>query len=91
VPALVALLEVPGIVVALLLARRRGDAHWGATIRELLTGKSVVLLAGGLAIGWVTGRPGFAHVAPLFEGLSGERSSSSSSRWASSPLADSAT
>jgi len=69
VPALVALLEVPGIVVALLLARRRGDAHWGATIRELLTGKSVVLLAGGLAIGWVTGRPGFAHVAPLFEGL----------------------
>jgi hypothetical protein len=69
VPALVALLEVPGIVVALLLARRRGDAHWGATIRELLTGKSVVLLAGGLAIGWVTGRPGFSHVAPLYEGL----------------------
>jgi hypothetical protein len=69
VPALVALLEVPGIVVALLLARRRGDARWGATIRELLTGKSVVLLAGGLAIGWATGRPGFAHVAPLFEGL----------------------
>lgn len=69
VPALVALLEVPGIVVALLLAGRRGDAHWGATIRELVTGKSVVLLAGGLAIGGVTGRPGFSQVAPLFEGL----------------------
>jgi len=69
VPALVALLEVPGIVVALLLARRGRDAHWGETVRELLTGKSVVLLAGGLAIGWVTGRPGFSHVAPLFEGL----------------------
>ena len=69
VPALVALLEVPGIVVALLLARRGGTAHWGETVRELLTGKSVVLLAGGLAIGWLTGRPGFSHVAPLFEGL----------------------
>jgi hypothetical protein len=69
VPALVALLEVPGIVVALLLARRGSDAHWGGTVRELVTGKSVVLLTGGLAIGWVTGREGFSHVAPLFEGL----------------------
>jgi hypothetical protein len=69
VPALVALLEVPGIVVALLLARRGGEAHWGQTVRELLTGKSVVLLTGGLAIGWVSGREGFSHVAPLFEGL----------------------
>jgi hypothetical protein len=69
VPALVALLEVPGIVVALLLARRGSEAHWGQTVRELVTGKSVVLLVGGLTIGWVTGRPGFSHVAPLFEGL----------------------
>jgi hypothetical protein len=69
VPALVALLEVPGIVVALLLARRGGEAHWGQTVRDLLTGKSVVLLTGGLAIGWVSGREGFSHVAPLFEGL----------------------
>ena len=69
VPALVALLEVPGIVVALLLARRGADAHWGETVRELVTGKSVVLLAGGLALGWASGREGFAPVAPLFEGL----------------------
>jgi hypothetical protein len=69
VPALVALLEVPGIVVALLLARRGGEAHWGQTVRELLSGKSVVLLTGGLAIGWLSGREGFSHVAPLFEGL----------------------
>jgi hypothetical protein len=69
VPALVALLEVPGIVVALLLARRGGDAHWGETVRELVTGKSVVLLVGGLLVGWASGREGFAQVAPLFEGL----------------------
>jgi hypothetical protein len=68
VPALVAVLEVPGIVVALLLARR-GEARWGETLRELMTGKSVVLLAGGLLIGWISGRDGFAPVAPLFEGL----------------------
>jgi hypothetical protein len=69
VPALVALLEVPGIVVALLLARRGSEAHWGQTLRELLTGKSVVLLVGGLAIGWLSGPAGFAPVAPLFEEL----------------------
>jgi hypothetical protein len=69
VPALVALLEVPGIVVALLLARRGSDAHWGESVRELLTGKSVVLLTGGLAVGWASGREGFAQVAPVFEGL----------------------
>jgi hypothetical protein len=69
VPALVALLEVPGIVVALLLAKRGRDAHWGETVRELVTGKSVVLLGGGLLIGWASGREGFTHVAPLFEGL----------------------
>lgn len=71
VPALVALLEVPAIVVALLVARRAmgKGGSWGEVLHELLTGKSVVLLAGGLAIGWLSGKPGFARVAPLFGDL----------------------
>jgi len=70
-PALVALLEVPGIVVALLLARRGGGraGAWGEALRELLTGKSVVLLVGGLLIGWVSGPAGWAQVKPFFGDL----------------------
>ena len=68
-PALVALLEVPGIVVALYLAQAGRGHAWGGVVRELLTGKSVVLLVGGIAIGWLSGPSGMAQVAPLFEGL----------------------
>jgi hypothetical protein len=49
-PTLVALLEVPGIVVALLFAKR-GGGRLGEALREALTGKSVVLLLGGLPWG----------------------------------------
>jgi uncharacterized protein len=69
VTALVALLEVPGIVVALLLARSRAGVPWAETTRELLTSKSVVLLVGGLAIGAISGPERFAPVEPLFVGL----------------------
>ncbi len=70
-PALVALLEVPAIVVALGLARASlgRPGGWGEALHELLTGKSIVLLAGGLLIGWVSGKPGVAAVAPLFVDL----------------------
>ncbi|HEX5827087.1 MAG TPA: sodium-dependent bicarbonate transport family permease [Candidatus Limnocylindrales bacterium] len=66
---LVALMEVPGIVVALLLAQSRRGVAWGETIRELLTGKSIVLLVGGLVIGFVAGPARFAPVEPLFVDL----------------------
>ena len=70
VPALVVLLEVPAIVVALLLARSRVTGEsWASLVRGILTGKSVLLLLGGLAIGWLSGREGFRQVAPLFEDL----------------------
>ncbi len=70
-PALVALLEVPAIVVALLLARRALDqgGRRGEVVRELLTGKSIVLLGGGLVIGALSGEAGYARVKPLFGDL----------------------
>jgi hypothetical protein len=69
VTALVALMEVPGIVVALLLARSGHGVAWSETIRELLTSKSILLLVGGLAIGAISGPARFASVEPLFVGL----------------------
>lgn len=69
-PALVAVLEVPAIVVGLLIARLKlGGGSWGELLRELLTGKSVVLLVGGLVIGWLSGPEGMKPVAPFFVDL----------------------
>jgi len=63
-PTLVAFLEVPGIVLALLLANRvRGNLKEAA--REVLTGKSVLLL-GGLAVGALSGEAGMERVKPFF-------------------------
>lgn len=73
-PTLVAVLEVPAIVVALVIARARmqGDAprgSWGAILHEVLAGKSVLLLLGGLAIGYLAGETGLEKVSPLFVDL----------------------
>ncbi|PYE54841.1 sodium-dependent bicarbonate transport family permease [Deinococcus yavapaiensis] len=72
-PALVALLEVPAIVVALSIARSRlevsapGAASGRAEVwRELLTGRSLFVLLGGLVIGALGGKAGLAQVAPFF-------------------------
>lgn len=61
-------LEVPGILIGLLLARRHTARHagWGTTIHEILTGKSILLLVGGLVMGAVLGEAGYVSVAPFF-------------------------
>lgn len=64
--ALVAVLEVPGIVVALVLARRSASGSMVDAVRDVLTGKSIVLLLGGLLIGTLSGPEKVASVAPLF-------------------------
>jgi len=71
VTTLLAILEIPGIVVGLLLASRglgRG-LNWGESLREILTSKSIVLLAGGLFLGFITGAAGYQKVEPFFGGL----------------------
>ncbi len=68
-PTLVAMLEVPAIIVALLLARMRGGAgrgSWGTVLHEVLAGRSILLLLGGLVIGAASGTAGLARVAPFF-------------------------
>lgn len=72
-PALLAIMEVPAIIVALMLARRAqtGSDHAAAglskVLHELLTSKGILLLLGGLGIGLVCGKSGYEQVAPLFD------------------------
>ena len=67
-PALVAVLEVPAIIVGLLIAYARGEraGSWQEALREVVTGRSIVLLVGGTAIGWIAGVEGTETVAPFF-------------------------
>ncbi len=68
-PAMAALMEVPGIIVALLVVQRGSGGHklaWPAAVRSVLVGKSVFLLLGGLLIGALSGRAGMAKVEAFF-------------------------
>jgi len=88
VPALLALMEVPAILVAFYLVRRQEaraagvvgrsaaafgivpaapSGDWSKVLHELLTSKGIILLLGGMAIGLVGGKTGFAQVGPLFD------------------------
>ena len=69
-PALVAMLEVPGIVVAMVLASRAlGGRNLRSAVHEVITGKSIMLLVGGILIGTFASRSGLDKVTPLFKDL----------------------
>ena len=70
-PLIVALMEAPAIVVGIVLARAGGGQRvaWGPLTQEVLFGKSVLLLLGGLAIGALIGPAGSKPIAPLFTDL----------------------
>ncbi len=67
-PLFVVLLEVPGIVVGILLARQHTlkTVQWGNLAHEIFLGKSIVLLVGGLLIGWLAGPQGLDPMRGLF-------------------------
>lgn len=68
IPTMAALAEW-GIVVALLWGRvglRTPNEAISKVIRETLTGRSVILLMGGLLIGLIIGEPGFERIAVVF-------------------------
>ncbi len=82
-PTLLTLLEIPGIQIALAigvfgLAKQAGKGKGGPTQEstghsqaalwhELLTSRSMVLLVGGMIIGFVIGYEGYAPVKPFFD------------------------
>lgn len=73
VTALLTILEIPGIIVGIFLGSRKVNAHvsWGQTLHEVLTGKTILLLVGGLLAGVITNAAGYKKVAPFFIDLQG--------------------
>lgn len=65
--AFLVLLEFPALVIGVLLARGAGNGTpWGRVLHEVLSGKSILLLVGGLLIGWMAGPQGIAPLDRLF-------------------------
>ena len=63
----VVVLEIPAILVGIVLAKGlSNNVDWKETSREVFLGKGVLLLIGGLLIGWVSGEDGLSSVSPLF-------------------------
>lgn len=70
-PTMLAIMEVPAILIAIFIARTQSkeenSASWGKLFHELFAGRGTVLLIGGLVIGLLSGKKGFEQVAPLFD------------------------
>jgi len=70
--AMAAVMEVPAIISALMLARRGGKtaelpgSESGELMREVFLNASVVVLIGALLIGWAAGADGFVPLEPFF-------------------------
>ncbi len=61
------LLEVPAIVIGIALARGfGGNVSWNRLAREVVFGKSIFLLLGGLIAGWFMGPHGIEPLDRLF-------------------------
>jgi uncharacterized protein len=72
-PLWVAVMEAPGLIAGIVLARLGRDATtpqprtgWSELAHDLLVGKSVLLLMGGLVIGAVAGVDGTAPIKAVF-------------------------
>jgi len=70
-PALLTLMEIPGLIVGIYLGSRTpgSEVKWSETLKEVLLGKTVLLLFGGLFIGAVSSNEGYEKVSPFFVGL----------------------
>jgi len=61
------LLEFPALMIGVWLARRgQGEAKLGKVLHEVFAGKSIVLLVGGLLIGWLAGADGLKPLDKVF-------------------------
>jgi hypothetical protein len=67
-PALLTLMEIPGLIAGIYLASRSmaTKVSWAETMKEVLLGKTVLLLIGGLFIGFITSAEGYEKVSPFF-------------------------
>jgi len=69
-PTLLAILEVPGIAIALLIGAVKlgGDRPTGEVLHEVLTGRTLVLLGGGLLVGALSDPGAWEQVEPFYDG-----------------------
>lgn len=66
-PLLLVVLEIPAILVGILLVRGSGQGtRWGEVAHEVFLGKGIVLLIGGLLIGWLSDPEALTSIEPLF-------------------------
>lgn len=64
---LLAVMEIPAILVGIVLARGVSrDTDWKALGHEAFLGKGVTLLLGGMAIGWAAGPEGLQPIKGLY-------------------------
>ena len=68
---LLTIMEIPGIIVGIFLATRHlnREISWSVSLKEIVLGKTIILLVGGLIIGAISGDSGYAKVEPFFVGL----------------------
>ncbi len=70
VPLFIIILEVPAIVVGLIIAKRESkNTHFPSLFKETLRSKAVVLLLGGMIIGWIAGPEKLTPYNTLFVDL----------------------
>src|SRR5574343_464775 len=61
------LLEFPALMIGIWLARRgQGESGIGKVLHEVFAGKSIVLLVGGLLLGWLAGSDGLKPLDKVF-------------------------
>jgi hypothetical protein len=65
---LLAIMEIPGIIIGIFLATRHLNRKvaWSTSLKEILFGKTVILLIGGLIVGAISGSAGYNKVTPFF-------------------------
>ncbi len=71
-PTLLALLESPGIHIALALGSLKlasSETPTSEVFHEILTGRTMILLVGGLVVGYSMAPEAWEQVSPFFEGL----------------------
>ena len=68
---LLTMMEIPGIVVGIYLGSRhlKRGVPWSESLKEIVLGKTIILLTGGLLVGLISGAPGYDKVTPFFVAL----------------------
>jgi hypothetical protein len=72
-PTIYVIMEIPAVIAGLALAgyARQDGVQQGPldVLRRALSGKSFLLLGGGVLIGYISGEPGYQQVKPFFVDL----------------------